>query len=221
VWGDLEVECSWAVEMDRVLVSSERRQVLASERLLVVSPPPGRHQLVAVELADPLDRLETVFVEIEDGAGHRTLVKVDATAPRAGWAGVRATDAPAPFRWNARVVAKSGTSTETGWRDGAGSLLVVGDTGVRLRTVQILIVGAPATSIGAELTIAAAAPPSDFDGRVNVVFEPPFVTTVRLPFHRDSPISTYRVEGRLFLENGEASVGPVESSDEVCLLTVS
>jgi hypothetical protein len=221
IWGASTVECSFAIELDRVLVASERRDVLPSERLLVLSPPAGHHQFVAVELADPMDRLEAVFVEIEDGAGRRTLVKVDAAAPRAGWTGVRAPEMPAPFRWNARVVTKVGASTETGWRDGAGSLLLVGDTGVRLRTVEILLVGAPPTSIGAELTITAAAPPPDIEGRINVVFEPPFSTRVRLPFRHDSAVSTYRVEGRVFLENGEAPVGPVDSSDEVCLLTVS
>jgi hypothetical protein len=221
VWGSGPLVCAFAVELDRLLVASERREVLPSERLLVLSPPAGRQQFIAVELADPMERLETVFVEIEDGTGHRALVKVDSAAPRAAWTGMRAPDAPAPFRWNARTVTKSGRSTETGWRDGAGSLLVVGDTDVQLRTVQLLLVGAPATSIGAELTITVATPPPDIDGRVDVVFEAPFVTTVRLPFQRGSAASPYRVEGRLFLEDGEARLGPVESSDDVCLLSAS
>ena len=221
VWGVEPLQFSYVIELERVLVASERREVSPSERLLVVSAPPGAHQIVAVELADPLERLETVFVEIEDTAGHRDLVKVDAITPRGGWAGVRAPDAPAPFRWSARVVRKSGQSTETGWRDGAGSLLVVGDIDVRLRTVQIVIVGAPSTAIGAELTITVSAPPPDVDGHVNVVFEAPFVTTVHLPFKRDAAAFAYRVEGHLFLENGEALVGPVESNDDVCVLSMT
>ena len=175
---------------------------------------------MTVELADPMDRLECVFVEMEDGAARRSLVKVDAMAPRATWSGVRKPDAPAPFRWSARAVTKTGRSVETGWRDGAGSLLVVGDTDVLIRLVEIFIISAPPSSIGAELLMATLAPPKDIDGRISVVLEPPFHTSIRLPFRRDSLSRTYRVEGRLFLEDGESSLGPVESSDEACLIGV-
>lgn len=221
VWGQAPVDCSLAVQLDQAVASTGTRTLLPGERLVVASLPAGRRQLVVVELTDPLQRIETVLVEIEDGSGARRLVKVDAASPRESWSGMRAASGRAPYRWSSRTVMKNGRSIESGWRDGAGSLLVVGDTDIRTSVVELVLLGAPATSVGAEISVTSLAAPQGLEASISAVIEPPFQTRVVVPFTADAGARRYRIAGTLYLEDRQLPIGPLESADDVCLVPLA
>lgn len=220
VWGRAPARLSTAVEIDGAVAETSTREVSPGERLVVVNPPRDRVRMVVVELVDPLDRFESVFVELEaDTGGNRQQVHLDASTPRAEWMSIVAVGERASgYRHRIRKIFRNAASVELPWTAGAGQLLLVGDTGVRIVPVDIVLVGAPADAIATELTVTSLAAPPDVPASVNVIVEATRAT-VRVPFATGAA-TRYRVEGRVFTETGERAIAPVEDVGEICLLPI-
>lgn len=222
VWGRDSVRLSVAVEIDGIVAQTDVRQVGASERIVAIAAPRDRVQLVVMELLDPLSRFESVFVEIEGVPdGGRRQVRLDAAAPRQEWTVISpAGDGPRGYRHRVRKVFKSARSLELPWTAGAGQLLVVGDTDIRVVPIDVVLLGAPADAVAVELTATSLAPPLDVPAATNVIIEQATRATISVPFTATAPIR-YRVEGRVFTESGdERPIGPIEDTGEVCLVKV-
>jgi hypothetical protein len=222
IWGRDSVRLSVAVEIDGIVAQTDVREVGASERLVAISAPRDRVQLVVMELLDPLGRFESVFVEIEGVPdGGRRQVRLDAAAPRQEWTVISPAGAGARgYRYRVRKVSKSARSVELPWTPGAGQLLLVGDTDIRVVPVEVILLGAPANAVAVELTVTSLAPPPDVPAATSTIVEQATRATIAVPFAGTGPIR-YRVEGRVFTETGdERPIGPVEDTGEVCLVTV-
>jgi hypothetical protein len=218
VWGSgaLQVEAELAlVDGGAVAVAQD---VAPGQPAVAINQPADRFQTVWMALQDPLDRYASLLVEIEGAAGerHRSF-SLDAATPSARWSAPRAAGAPRAFRYKVRKVGRDAAVSEEDWQDGAGSLLPVGDLDLRVETIDVVLVGG-GDAAGALVRLTSLAPPAGIEAAVETLTEPGQTEIqVRLPFRQDAPRS-YRVEGQVFLDQGERAIAPREETAEVLIL---
>jgi hypothetical protein len=220
VWQSAPVRIEWATELDGSTGPSAARTLSAGETSVVFNEPADRFRTVTVMLQDPLARLASVSVEIESQpGGSRRAVRVDAATPRATLS-IEKPGADGAARFRATVVALDGATAEDSWRDLAGSLLIVGDRGLRVERIHGVLAGVP-ESLGALVRLTSLSPPPGVSPASEVVLDPGVSEfDLALAFADDAP-RRYRVEGQLFLADGERTIGPLEEDAEVLILDVS
>lgn len=220
VWGRVPLRLAAAVEIDAVVVATENRSIEAGERVLVVNPPLDRAQRLIVELVDPLNRFESVFVEVEAASGGgRRQVRLDASTPRQDSTVVVPIGSPRGYRYRIRYVFRDARTVDLPWREGMGQLLLVGDTNLRLVSVDVVLLRRSSDTLAIELTVTSLAPPPGVPAATTLVVEEGARALALVPFGADER-PRYRVTGRLFTEAGERAVGPVIGTGEVCLVDV-
>jgi len=194
------------------------RPVAPEEAVVVVNQPPSLFHVVAVTMQDPLERLDSITVELEGDSGRRRAVlALSAASPTAEWSLPRAADGSAAFRFRTRTLGRDARVSATDWQPGAGSLLVVGDVDVRVVPVEVVLL-APPSSTGALVVLTSLDPPQDVPATAETVVDAGQSTfDARLPFRRDAPLR-YRVEGQIFFPDGEVAIGPREETSEVLLI---
>lgn len=220
VWKGANVRAEWTINIAGTSGPAESRNLASGETVVVFNQPADLYQTLVVMLQDPLERIGSITVELEPAAGGpRRSVRLDAASPRAEWSRLRSGGSH-QYRYRLLTVARDGTITEGPWREHAGSLLVVGDTNIRVESIQVVIVGLP-VSLGALVRLTSLAPPTGVNPSAEAMLDPDATQfEVRLPFREGEP-RRYRVEGQIFLETAERSIGPLEDSSEVLILDVS
>jgi hypothetical protein len=221
IWQNARVRVEWTFETTAAAAALRSRDLTAGETAVIFNAPPDLFQTITVVLQDPLERLESVAVDIETpGAAQRRSLRLDAAAPRAQWETLRAA-ANQPYRYRTTTVARDGAVAETPWQDHAGALLVVGDTHVRVQPIDVMLAGMPDNSLGALVKLTSLSPPDGVTGAIETILDPGVSSLrVTLPFTPDAP-TRYRVEGQVFLESGERAFGPIEDEAEVLVVSVT
>jgi hypothetical protein len=216
VWGPVEAR----VEGELVTTDGSRvpfgRAVGPQEEAVLVNQPASLFHVVVVTLQDPLDRFESVTVELQSPTGERrAAVTLTGSSPTAQWSMPRSQGGT--FRHRMRAFGRDARVVETDWQEAAGSLLVAGDVDVRVEPVEVVVVG-PSETLGMLVTLTSLDPPEGVDPAVSTVLDPgQSKFRVLVPFRRDAP-RRYRVEGQVFLADGVLLLGPSEETAEVLLL---
>ena len=216
VWGPVEAR----VEGVLITVDGSRvpfgRPVGPDEQVVLVNQPASLFHVVVVTLSDPLDRFESVTVELQGPTGERrAAVTLTGSSPTGQWSMPRSPGGT--FHHRMRAFGRDARVVETDWQEAAGSLLVAGDVDVRVEPVQVVVVG-PSGTLGMLVTLTSLDPPKGVDPAVSTVLDPGQSTfRAMVPFRRDAP-RRYRVEGQVFLADGELLLGPREETAEVLLL---
>ncbi|HYG61365.1 MAG TPA: hypothetical protein VEL74_02185, partial [Thermoanaerobaculia bacterium] len=196
------------------------QEVAPGQTVAVVNQPADRFQTVLVTFQDPLERWDSVHVELERAPGEaRRVLALSAVEPSGRWSAERPAGAPRTFRYHTRQVGRDGALRDDGWKEAAGSLLLVGDPDVQVGSVQVILLGPP-DLMAVQLRLVSLAPPPGVEGAVETLIEPgqpPF--QARLPFRRGAE-RRYRVEGQVFLADGERQIDPRDETAEVLLLQV-
>jgi hypothetical protein len=220
VWKGVDVRIEWSIATGGTHGPVETRDLAPGENMVVFIQPADRYQTLVVMLQDPLERIQSIALDLEQAAGgERRSVRVDAASPRAEWPTLRS-GASQTYRYRGVTVARDGTVEESPFRQHAGPLLVVGDTDIRVESIQVVLAGWPA-SLGALVRLTSLHPPPGVNAAAEKVLDPGTAQfEVRLPLKEDEP-TRYRVEGSLFLENGEHPIGPIESGAEILILDLS
>ena len=219
IWKGARVRAEWTFQPAAGTASQRTRDLPAGETAVIFNAPPDLFQTLTVVRQDPLERLESVTVEVETpGGGQRRSVRLDAAAPRAQWTTLRG--APnQPYRYRQTTIGKDGAVAEAAWREHVGALLVVGDTHVRVQPVEVILAGVP-DSLGAIVKVTSLSPPEGVAAAIETILDPGvMLIRVQLPCRPDEP-TRYRVEGQVFLESGERPFGPLEDSSEVVVVDV-
>ncbi|MDP2315701.1 MAG: hypothetical protein Q8P41_22580 [Pseudomonadota bacterium] len=216
-WGDAAVTLRAVVEA--VPTGGARREILLeravgpAERVVYLGLPPGTVQTTTFTMVDPLRRIASVHVDTEDPP--RTF-RLDAAAPRVRVARVGAEGVPMRFR--ERRVGTDGAMVEGAWREADGSVAIVGDAGVRLVDVTVILQGA-GDHVGGVLTVRSEAPAGAALPDAEVMLDP---GADRVRVRVAAPAGrTWRgtVWGTLFdAEGGVVELGPLVAEDEVVLL---
>jgi hypothetical protein len=218
VWGLVEAR----VEGELVTVDGSRvpfgRAVGPDEQAVLVNQPANLFHVVVVTLSDPLDRFESVTVELQGSTGERrTAVTLTPGAPTAQWSRPRLLEGQGTFRYRTLGLGRDARVVETDWQEVAGSLLVVGDVDVRVESVQVVVVG-PSDPVALLVTLTSLDPPDTANRAVSTLLDRGQSTfRALIPFRRDAP-RRYLVEAQVFLADGELQIGPKEETAEVLLL---
>jgi hypothetical protein len=218
VWGGgpLRLHAEFATADEGVLALD---QVIGGDQSIVLLNQPVHHyQVVTVMFHDPLERYDSILVELESSGGEgRRGVAVSAALPTARWSARRGVDAPRTFRYRSRTIGRDARIIERDWQEGAGSLLVVGDVDVRVESIEGVLAGA-GDALGALIRLTALDPPPDVTPTAEVVVDAGQSTfRARLPF-RASASRRYRVEGEIFEEAGQRVIPPFEDGGEVLIV---
>jgi hypothetical protein len=192
--------------------------VSAGQSIVLLNQPIHQYQVVTVMLQDPLERYDSIFVELEGMTGEeRRGVVVNAAMPTARWSARRDVGAPSTFRYRSRTIRRDARVIERDWQEGAGSLLVVGDVDVRVESIEGVLAGT-GDSLGALIRLTALDPPPDVVPTADVVVDAGQSTfRARLPF-RAAATRRYRVEAEVFEENGQRVIPPFEDDGEVLIV---
>jgi hypothetical protein len=219
VWGSAAPRLSATLAIGDDASATIDRTMDPGETLVPLNPPPDLLRSLVVMLQDPLGRYEAVFVEIDAGHDVRRALRLDAGTPRAACAIPRAADRDAPYRVRTRRVFRDARVAEDDWREAASTLLIVGDTGLRVEDLDVVLTGA-AGWLGAVVTLTSLAPPPGVAARAELVFDDVARRApARLPFA--SGVATrYRVEGQVFYETAERTLVPYEDTSRVVLVRV-
>jgi hypothetical protein len=219
VWGGLPAQ----VDADLQTADGEavhvEQQVPADQVLVVINQPPASFKVVRVVLQDPLERIAAASVEIEAAPGQaRRLLNLTSETPGAWWSMPRPPEGQASYRFRTRIMSRDARVLETDWQSKADSMLVVGDVGVRIERIQVVLVGA-ADAVGARIALVSSAPPPDVEGRVEAFLDSgQWTVEMALPFRLDAA-RQYRVEGEVYLADGDVVVlPPGPESAEVLLV---
>ena len=194
------------------------RSVRPGERRVVINPPAARLRTIRAALVDPLGRYERVHVELErdDGAHHRGLT-LTAAEPEGTWATLLG-EGGHRVRWRS-TVALGGEVVEAPWRELDGGLLLVGDVGLRVRTVIVELLGDP--HYGGVLTATPLDAPAGFDQPVEVLLdEGQLSAELRVPMSAGTP-GAVALAGSVWADAGEILLGPLESTDAVVLIDLA
>ena len=185
----------------------------------LINQPAALYRLVAVELADPLGRFESAFVELEGMDGRtRRMLRLSQAQPSGRWSLLRGAGADG-YRYRVRLVGKDAAVVEGDWAESVDSLLLVGDAELRVERIQILLLGA-ADSQGALLKLTSLEPPENAPAVEEAFLQAgQTAVEVRLAFRRDAP-RRYQVEGQVFLPDRVAEVEPREETAEVLLIAI-
>jgi hypothetical protein len=215
VWGSpaLEVVASLSTVVGDVPV---RKPVPDGERAVVFNLPPERFRQLLVTLNDPLARYRSVDVELEQRPGAaRAGVALTAASPSAMWTTIRepGTDS---FRYRTTTLRTDGLVTRGEWTTAAGSLLVVGDTRLRVAEVTVVLTGWPDLA-GALLTLSAADPVAGAGLAEVLLAQGTSSASVRLALRRDAPLR-YVIGGEVFTAGGAVAIEPRTETAEVLLL---
>ena len=219
IWRSAKVRAEWTFEAAGAMASSRARDVSPGETSILFNAPADLFHTVTVVMQDPLERLASVSVEIDTPAGgQRRSVRVDTATPRGQLTTVR----PAshlPYRYRLTTVRRDGSVAETAWREHVGSLLVVGDTHVRVQPIELLLTGLPA-NLGTLVNVTSLTAPDGVTARVETFLDPGVAhVEVQLPCRPDEP-ARYRVEGQVLLDAGERAFGPIEDGAEILVIDV-
>src|SRR5262249_49756817 len=124
----------------------------------------------------------------------------------------------AAYRYRTVKLARDASMLEEDWRDGAGSLLIVGDLDVRMETVEVLLAGITDAQ-GALVTLTSLDPPPAVPASIDTFLDAgQFIVRDRLPFGRVAE-RKYRVEGSVIRNTGEEAIPPrVEDAETLVLL---
>jgi len=195
--------------------------VAAEQAIVLVNQPVHQFQVVTVMFQDPLERYDSILVELEGAAGEgRRGVLVNLVTPVARWSVRRDVGASRDFRYRMRMVARDARVTERDWQAAAGSLLVVGDVDVRVDTIEGILAGAT-DSLGALIRLTALDPPPDVAPSTEILVDAGQNTfRARLPF-RATAARRYRVEGEIFREDGQRVIPAFEDGGEVLIVGVA
>jgi hypothetical protein len=220
VWKGMDIRVEWSIATRGTSGPVESRDLSPGESMVVFNQPADRYQTLVIMLQDPLERIQSVSVDLEQAAGgERRSVRLDAASPRAEWPTLR-TGPSQTYRYRGVTVARDGTVQERPFREHAGPLLVVGDTDIRVESIQVVLAGWPA-SLGALVRLTSLHPPPGVNAVAEKMLDPATAQfEARLPF-KDGEPTRYRVEGSVFLESEERPIGPVESSAEILILDLS
>jgi hypothetical protein len=218
VWGPVKAR----VEGELLTADGSRvpfgRSVGPDEEAVLINQPASLFHVVVVALQDPLERFESVTVELEGPTGERrNTVTLTPGAPTAQWSRPRLLEGQGTFRYRTLGLGRDARVVRTDWQEAAGSLLVVGDVDVRVESIQVVVVG-PSDPLALLVTLTSLDPPDTATRAVSTVLEPGQVTfRALIPFRRDAP-RRYVVEAQVFLADGELQIGPMEETAEVLLL---
>jgi hypothetical protein len=193
-----------------------------SQTVAVLNQPPDLFRTVAIELRDPLARLASVAVELDSGpGGRRGLATLDEGSPSSAWTYSRPSDPATPYRYRVQSVGRHGEVSAGEWVEGRGSLLVVGDTEVRVDPIDVVLVGWPEGAAGALVTLTSLAPPPGVPPTVEAVVEPDGpLFTARVPFAAGAP-RRYGVGGQVFIGQEVRDLPVTEAVGEVLVLRLS
>lgn len=104
------------------------------------------------------------------------------------------------------------------WTAATGSLLVVGDTEMRVEAVTLVLAGWPVAPAGALLVLEPLDPPPGAPARAEVVVQgTPPMATVCLSFARTAP-RRYRLAGDVYLGDDVIALAPAEHTAEVLMV---
>jgi hypothetical protein len=212
--GRLVLAAGGSVAMERAIGSAETLVLLAP------SPaPPGSLSSVRLVLTDPLERYSTVVVEIETAAGAgRTTFELDAARPTEVWSPPPLAAAADGYRYRVRTVGTNAEVRQGDWQPGDRSFLVVGDPGLRVAEVGLLLLPTPGLAAAA-VRLTSLEPPEGVNPTAEAFLEPgSSPPTLRLPFAATAAASRYRVEGELFFDDGVRPIDPRDSADEILVL---
>jgi hypothetical protein len=189
----------------------------ASESTLLV-PAPGSFRSVTIHLNDPLERHANVLVEIGPASGSSSKsFLLDANHTAATWSAAATPGTEAAYRYRVRRVLKDASVEEGSWTPGDGSLLVVGDTNVRVDVIDIVWLGPEL--LGGLLRLVSLKPPSNTSPDVELMFDgSPASLQAKVPFAPDAE-RRYTIQGQLFTETDTIDLPPREESAEVLLLS--
>lgn len=212
------------VRVEAALTLADRQEVVVTPRvserepLVVINVSSDLFRVVAVELQDPLERYESVIVELERAQGEsRRVVRVDRASPSARWWFPPRAEGARGFRYRARTLGRDGSERQGPWRDGYGGVLVVGDTDLRVETITGVL-AAPADHLGALVTLTSLSPPADGPAEVECALDAGALEfRVAVPFLRDAP-RRYRVRAQVFLDGGELVAELAEETAEVLVV---
>ncbi len=190
----------------------EEHRVLASDNLVMINPSGAAERSLWVELRDPLLRYAQVFVEIEGAATDRKLVSLDDAHPSK-----RVAVPNGDLRYRVRAVRRDAQVTESDWEAVDGSLLLVGDSDVRIEHIEgIVIADEPLQGVFLSLTVDP--PALGLPARHDVLLEPGQTRfSVDLAFTRDAE-RRFIIEGQAFGASGAVTLSSRIETGEVVLL---
>lgn len=222
----VQVAAGTALPLEALFYLPEQQSAALSQlvppgqTVAVLNQPPGLFQVLLVLLQDPLDRFDAILVELERAAGDpRRQVRLDRGTPSASWSAPVKAGEPRTFRYRVRRVGKDAQVYQDEWQTGSGGLLVVGDTELRLDTIEGVLLGPADQHLGALLHFTSLAPAPDIPAQMELMLDPGQLEfRVRLPFQRQAP-RRYRVQAQVFLADRTLQRDLAEESGEVLLLS--
>lgn len=222
VRGTVEVELRARFEagpaLDAGVELEVARRVPLSERLALVQPPEASVLTVTAALVDPLGRHVSVGVEIEraDGRGRREL-RLTREAPQASWSTL-VEAGEGGFRYRTRAVLGGAVVRESAWREGEGTLVLAGDTELRVRALEVALVGVEG-HMGGALRAEAVEPAEEAPHAVEIFLEPGQERVSLVVAIQPGGAGEVRISAEVFDEAGEVvALGPVETAHDVVVL---